>query len=157
MSDNLSNDGRSGTFCLSKAGLTVGGTSTGVAIVAPNGAGVDYCIDGVLYHKADAATVAITAATAQAVSTTCIYLVCLDASGNLTTVKGTDVTTTDISGGDEVITFPEPTASSCPIGYIRVATNASTTFTAGTTALDAAGITDTYVDLFSLPSRPISS
>ena len=65
MSINLSDNNRGGTFCLSKAGLAIGSTASQIAIAAPNGAGVDYCIKGVLYHKADAATAAITAAAAR--------------------------------------------------------------------------------------------
>ena len=157
MSMNLSDNNRGGTFCLSKAGLAVGGTSTGVAIAAPNGAGVDYCIDGVLYHKADAATVAITAAAVQPVLTTCLYLVCLNSSGTLSTVKGRAVLNADLVAGTDVLEWPEPTAGTCPIGAIKVKCESSATFTAGTTGLDAANITDTYYDLFTVPTEPLTA
>lgn len=38
-----------------------------------------------------------------------------------------------------------------PVGVVKVVTNSSTTFTPGTTALDAAGLTVTYFNLFSYP------
>ena len=157
MSMNLSEEVKGGTFCLSQAGLAVGSTASGVAIAASNGAGVDYCIDGVLYHLADAATVAITAAAVQAISTSCLYLVCLDASGTLSTVKGTAVLTASITAETEQLKWPDPTASTCPIGAVRVDTDDSTTFTAGTTEFSAAGITDTYYNLFTLPVKGLTS
>lgn len=154
---NLDSSMRGGTACFSKAGLGIGSTATQVKIAAPNGAGVDYAIDGVMYHKADAATVAITAADEQAAGTVCLYLVCLDADGTLSTVKGTEVDSDDLTAGSEVIDWPTPTASTCPIGAVKVTTNSSTTFTAGTTALSATGVTDVYIDLFAVPTAPLTS
>jgi hypothetical protein len=151
------NEARGGTFCLSKAGLSIGSTASKVAIAAPNGAGVDYAIEGTLYHKADTADIAITAATAQAASTTCLYLVCLDASGDLTTEKGTEVTTTDMTNGNSVLHWPNPTEDSCPIGALKVVTSSSATFTAGTTNLNATGVTTTYIDLMTVPVAPKTS
>ena len=62
MSLNLNDNNRGGTFCLSNAGLAIGSTASQIAIAAPNGAGVDYCIKGISYYKADAATAAKTGA-----------------------------------------------------------------------------------------------
>ena len=157
MTINLNELARGGTMCLSKAGLAIGSTPAQVAIAAPNGAGVDFAINGVIYHKADAASVAITAATAQAASYTCIYLVCLNSSGTLSTVKGTAVLTANLTAGTDVLQFPTPTADTCPIGYLKVATAAGYTFTAGTTDLNATGITTTYVDLLAVPVAPLTS
>uniref|UniRef100_A0A6M3K2Z8 Uncharacterized protein n=1 Tax=viral metagenome TaxID=1070528 RepID=A0A6M3K2Z8_9ZZZZ len=148
---------RGGTVCLSKAGLKIGNSDAkDVDIAAPNGAGVDFAINGILYHKADAADIALTAADAQAADTSCIYLICLNSSGTLSSVKGTEVTTADITSGKTPLTFPAPTENTCPIGYVRVDTD-SVTFTAGTTELSASGVTDTYVDLFSVPTTPLTS
>jgi len=148
---------RGGTMCLSKAGLGIGSTPAELSIAAPNGAGVDYAINGVMYHLADDATVAVTAAAAQAALTTCIYLVCLDSSGTLSTVKGTAVTTADITSGKTPLTFPQPTANTCPIGYVKVVTASGYTFTAATTDFDATGITSTYTDILAVPAAPIVS
>ena len=41
------------------------------------------------------------------------------------------------------------------VGYIKVTTNASTTFTPGTTGLGAAGITAAYQDCAVMPGTPV--
>ena len=51
---------RSGTLCLSKAGLAEGTNAATIKTAAPNGAGIDYAIEGILYHKADGDNVAMT-------------------------------------------------------------------------------------------------
>lgn len=157
MTSNLNDNSRGGTFCLSKAGLAIGSTATGIAIAAPNGAGVDYSIESVAYHKADVATAAITAAEEQAVATTCLYLVCLDSSGTVSTVKGVETLTADLTNGVGVLTWPVPLSGTCPIGATHVVTDATHTFTAGTTAHNATGVTTTYIDLFSVPTHPRTS
>ena len=155
---NLNEIVRGGTFCLSKAGLKIGnGDAKDVDIAAPNGAGVDFCINGVLYHLADGQDKPLTVHATQAALTTCIYLVCLDSAGTLSSVKGEEVLTADLTAGTKVLQFPTPVADTCPIGYVKVATAAATTFTTGTTELSAAGITDTYVDLFAIPAAPLTS
>ena len=157
MSFNLNELVKGGTFCLTKAGLGVGGTASELKIASPSGDGIFYCIDGILYYAADDATVAVTAAAVQAVSTTCLYLVCLDSSGTLSTVKGTAVSTADLTAGSAVLHWPTPTADTCPIGAVKIATSDSVTFTAGTTEFSAEGITDTYYDLFAIPTAPLTS
>lgn len=154
---NLNELVRGGTMCLSKAGLAIGsGDVKDVDIAAPNGAGVDFAINGILYHKADAADQAITAATAQADLTTCLYLICLNAAGTVSSVKGTEVLTADLTAGTAVLQWPSPVANTCPIGAVKVATSGAT-FTAGTTAFNAVTVTDTYYDLFTVPTAPLTS
>jgi len=134
---------KGGTVCLSKAGLAEGTNASTIKIVAPNGAGVDFVIDGILYHKAEADNIDPTACEAQADETTCLYLVTLNASGTLDTVKGTEVDTDDLTAGTAVLHWPTPVEDTCPIGAIKVATDGAT-FTIGTTDLGAATVTDTY-------------
>jgi hypothetical protein len=151
------NDQRGFTGALSRAGLGIGSTASQVAIAAPNGAGVDYAIAGIAYHKADAASVAITAAPAQAADTTCLYLVCLDSGGTLSTVKGDDVLNTALDAGTAVIHWPAQPAGLCAIGAVKVKT-VGVTFTAGTTNLSAAGVTDTYYNFAAgMPIAPLAS
>lgn len=151
------NDQRGFTGALSTAGLGIGSTATQVSLAAPNGAGTDYAIAGIAYHKADAASVAITAATAQAADTTCLYLVCLDSGGTLSTVKGDDVLNTALDAGTTVLHWPAQPANLCAIGAIKVKTVA-VTFTAGTTNLSAAGVTDTYYNFAAgMPIAPLAS
>lgn len=142
------------TGCLSKAGLGIGSTPAELSIAAPNGAGVDYVINGIAYHLADDATVAMSAMSVQAASTSCLYLVQLDSSGNLTTKKGTEQLTASL-GDNLSLQWPAPDDDKCPIGGFKVALNSSTTFTGGTTDLDAAGVTDTYYDFaMGMPNSP---
>ncbi len=151
---NLNEDVRGGTFCLSKAGLGIGSTASGVKIAAPAGSGINYTINGICYYKVSTATIAITAAAAQAADTTCLYLVCLNAAGTLSTVKGTEVDTDEFIAGNAPLEWPHPVADTCPIGAIKVATTAA--FVAGTTLLSADAVTDTYYDLLTVPVAPLT-
>ena len=159
MTINLNELPRGGTLCLSKAGLAIGGSDTAtLAIAAPNGAGVDFAINGILYHKADAAdALAFTAGTAQGLLTKCLYLVCLDADGTLSTVQGTAVLTADLAAGTKVLEWPTPTKDTCCIGAVKVQTLLAVNFTAGTTDLDATSIADVYYDLVAVPAAPLTS
>ena len=157
MSMNLTDNNRGGTFCLSSAGLAIGSTKSQVAIAAPNGAGVDFCIGGVMYHKADAASSAITAAAVQPVLTTCLYLVCLNSSGTVSTVKGTAVLNAALAAGAAVLEWPTPAAGTCPIGALKVKCENAATFTANTTLHDATGVTVTYYNLFTVPTAPLTA
>lgn len=155
--ENLNEAHRGGGFCLSKAGLARNATTaTAIDIAAPNGAGVDYCIGGALYHKADAAAIVLGAHAAQSADTTCLYLVCLDSTGALSSVKGDDVKNVDLANKAAVIHFPGVPAGKCAIGVIKIKTVA-VTFTARTTALNASGVTATFTDLFAVPTAPLAS
>lgn len=150
---------RGGTLCLSKAGLGIHSSAAQFVIAAPNGAGIDFCIKGLAYHKADATALTFTAGhTVQAASTTCLYLVQLDSSGNVSTVQGEQVLTADLSAGTKVLQWPDPTSDSyCPIGAIKIACAVGYTFTHNTTELSATGITETYYDFFAIPADPLNS
>ena len=145
------------TGALGKAGLGLGSTAAELKIAAPNGAGLDYCIEGLAYHAADDATVAMTAMSVQAVSTSCLYLVMLDSSGTLTTKKGVERLTAGL-GANSSLQWPPCDADKCPIGGFLVDSSASVNFTGATTELSAACITDTYYDFsLGMPSVPITS
>lgn len=101
---------------------------------------VSFTIDGVLYTKAATDNIAITATAQQAISTFCLYLVSIDSAGTVTVTKGTEL-------GTDTAVLPALPANSAPLGYFKIATDGSTTYTGGTTDNGAAGITDTYVDL----------
>lgn len=113
--------------------------------------------DGVASTLAVTAAGTMTAAAVQAVSTSCIYLFTANSSGTIATVKGTAVTTLDVTEGRKGLFYPNPADGYVAFGAVRVDTDASTTFTAGTTTFSAAGITDTFISLVCLPSAPISS
>jgi len=69
------------------------------------------------------------------------YLMCLDVSGNLSTVEGAIVA----AGAGCVL--PAVPAGKCAIGALKVVTGAAGVFVPDTTALNDGGITVTYVNL----------
>lgn len=156
MSINLTNGAYGGTFCFSKAGLAEGTNAGTVKIVAPNGAGVDYAIDGVIYHKAEADNIAMTALSAQADLTSCLYTIALTSGGDLVITKGDEAVTADIDNGEASLQWPAVASGNCPIGGFRIDLD-GTTFTSGTTDLGAANVTDTFYDFFAIPPQGISA
>jgi hypothetical protein len=147
MSGIHENSGFTGT--LGKAGLGIGdGAKTGIGQAAPNGAGLDFAIDGIAYHKADSATnVPFSALALQADLTSCLYLVQINAAGTFSFKKGVEELTSGLTVDQPSSGLQSPAADedNCPVGYVRIDCN-GTTFTGGTDALDKASTTDTYVD-----------
>lgn len=144
------------TACFSKAGLAEGTNANTIKINAPNGAGIDYAIDGIMYHKADTDNIAMTALAVQADLTTCLYGIDIDSAGAVSICKGTAVTTTELSGGQSVLQPPDPVASTCRIGLMKIVLSGGT-FTSGTTDLSGTGVTDTFYDVCGGLVRPLSS
>lgn len=144
--------------------------NTSAAVLAINGAGAAtfkttnayaYLCDGIYKAKTALAAQAFSAGHAvQAAGTTMYYAVGLDASGNVSTYQGTAPNANAIaaaiqngSGSASVVgSIPDVPNGVTPVGLIKVVTNSATTFTAGTTALDAAGVTVTFYDIALLPS-----
>lgn len=118
-------------------------TSPGLAIAeasspAAKASGFSYRIDGQIHAKAAQDTIVLTALTVPSDTAGAAFLF-IDASG---TVAVEAVAAND--GGD--IFVPEPDDGYCLFGAVKVAaSNAS--FTGGTTALDATGITATFANL----------
>lgn len=154
--NNLNELVRGGTLCLSKAGLAIGGTTTKGKILAPNGAGVDYAINGLLYHKADTDDCILFTGITLADLYTNIYLVQLNANGDVSLEEGEAVLTADLTAGNAVLHWPTPDASKCPIGAIKLAMSAGA-FTGGTTNLSDGTVTDTYYDFMAVPVEPVTS
>ena len=156
---NFNDNPRGGTMVLSKAGIAIGdGAKTGVAVAAPNGAGIDFCIDGYMYHKADSATnVPLTGSTVPVLSTV-LYTVCLTSGGTVSFVQGTPVLNAKLAGGTHALYFPQPTAGTVAIGGIKIVLTNAQTFVPGTTAMDVgADCTVTYYDFCTLPTNPITA
>ncbi len=155
---NLS-DSNALTACLSKAGLVEGTNSATIRINAPNGAGIDFAIDGIIYHKADTDNIAMTALAAQADLTSCLYGIWIDAAGTVVMTKGTEVLTASLTGGQEVLKMParpSGTTRYCLIGLMKIVLSGGT-FTSGTTDLSGTGVTDTFYDVAGMPPRPFTS
>lgn len=125
-----------GTRNHAKAGLAIGTTKSKVKTAVAT----FYSIGGVMYTKAITDDLFVLAGAAFAGATR-IWVLCLDASGTASAVLGTSTSE-----------FPDIPDTVCPIGYIKVVAAAGTTFTPGTTLLDAANITTTYVDVSVLPA-----
>jgi len=146
------------TACFASAGLAEGTNSATIKIAAPNGAGVDFAIDGLGYHKADTDNIAVTAHAAQAVTTTCLYLVQINSSGTVSTKKGTAVSNTDLAAGTVVLQWPLPDDNNCPIGGYKIALANAATFTNGTTDMSATDVTATFYNMIGgMPASPVTS
>lgn len=130
-----------------------------------------YSIDGLTYQKTALAAQAITSISTQdqlnatgyathrtqPVSTTVYYALCLDSSGNVTCVQGnySGQAVTNADTGMKLVgtgTVPEIGDTRVVFGLIKIVTNGATQFIVGTTALDAAGLTVTFMDVAVLPS-----
>ena len=138
------------------------------ATVKTNGA-LSYTNNGVSLYKAALAAQSIVPTAGlvyvQPVNTTVYYSIGLDAAGVVSVTQGSYVgqmlsqdPTKGVGisqGGTSYVgdgAIPDVPAGVTPIGIIKVVTNGATTFTAGTTALDAAGLTVTYYDVQVMPS-----
>jgi len=150
--DLMANSGYIG--CITNAVVGIGSTSTQLSTASTVGTGTDYAIDGIAYNFSDDATFTMTAMAQQAVSTSCLYLLQVNAAGTTSTKKGVEALTADL-GVTRSLQWPQPDADNCPLGGFKVALDSSTTFTGATTALDAAGVTDTYYSFIGgLPLAP---
>ena len=139
--------------------LTSGGAAEGTnAATFQFATDILFAIDGRLFTKTAADNLAFSSGhTTVPVSSSCLFGVYLDTAGAVTTVQGPIVLTADLTAGAAVLAFPGAQAGKVMVAAIRVATNASVPFVPGTTDLGAAGITDTYYNLSSAPTRPLTS
>lgn len=148
---------RGGTFCFSKAGLAEGTNANTIKTAAPNGAGTDYSIDGILYHKADTDNIAMNALPTQPAKTSCLYGIQIDKNGNVSMKQGNIVTNAALAAGVDKLDFPRPDAGNCMLGYLKIVCNNSATFTSGSTDLSATDVVDTFYDVFAPPARGLTS
>lgn len=119
---------------------------------------VNYAINGIMYTKAATDNIAFTAGhTALAAGETCLFAVCLDASGNFSTIQGEIVTTADLAGGLVGLPWPTSVDGKVPVGFLRVQTNNAATFTPGSTDLGAADVVDTYLQAAGWPVTPLTA
>jgi hypothetical protein len=144
-----------GSFALTSGGLAEG-TNANTYQTANT---ITFVTDGVLRSKAATNNVAFSAGHATVpVSSSCLYLVCLDSGGNFSTVAGRAVLTAEVTAGVRGLEWPAaPVGEIAVVGAIRVDTNASATFTPGSVDLSASGITGTYFNLFAVPTRPLTA
>lgn len=137
----------SGFQSLTAAGLAEGTNANTYKTTAT----LAYTINGVFKSKGATDNIAMTS-TAGAVppSSAALYAVWIDTSGNLSNTRGPVVAAAD--------PCPVPTQTTnnvALVGLIKVVTDASTTFTPGSTDLGAAGVTDTYYDCSVMPGSAL--
>lgn len=144
-----------GTRSHGKAGLAIHGAN--VENVKTTAA-VNFSIAGVMYQLAITAEIDLSALscitetgaadtlTAQAKNTDRAYLLVLNAAGTVKIIQGTAVAT----GGTCVC--PGCPESYAPFAALKVANASGSDFTLGTTALNAANVTTTYVDVSLAPA-----
>jgi len=125
---------------LSKAGLAIHGANSENVLTAN---AFEYSIAGVAYSYAAQAEIDISALTftptALATANQRIYLLYVTSAGVLDILEGDDHASAAV--------VPATPAGRVALGYIKVVNATGSPFTLGTTGLDTANITDTYVDL----------
>lgn len=151
---NLNEDPRGGTFCLGNAGVIIAALAKANAETL---ADIPYCINGLMYTlTSGAGDIQLDGHTVTSLYTA-LFVVCVNSSGTISVVKGTEVSNADITAGNKVLKWPEPTANTCPIAGLKIKNATASVFTGGTTLLDAANITFTAYNFFTVPAAPLTS
>lgn len=164
---------QSGSFCFNSAALAI---ATTVALVK-TAATLNYTIDGQFFSKAATDNIPFAtqftsqtynvAPAAQPINTTALYGVYIDGAGNVTFVQGRASSTADLASGAVSLQFPTqsdiqtpaagvPRGRAC-LGFVRVANASAAVFVFGTTALNTAGLTVTYINTSTVPGEPLRS
>jgi hypothetical protein len=149
------------------AGTTAGTVKTTVAI--------PYALDGQFYSKAITDNIAIAytgpevyqaptgvgsvngAFTGGIGGATRLYLLCFNAAGTVSVTPGKIVNSAELAAGRVSLDFPDAPFNQCPFGAVRIAVTANTSFIPGTTALNAAGVTASYLNLATVPANPLTA
>jgi hypothetical protein len=161
--DNLALS-QGGNLCFTSGGLT-GGTNAGTIQTA---ATITYTINGEFKSKSATNNISIAyvgpqvygetgagAFTGQVGGSTRLYAVYLDGSGGFSVLPGAIANTARLAAGAEALQFPGTQRDKACCGVVRVAVTANTTFVPGVTALNAAGVTVSYMNLSSIPGEPL--
>ena len=162
--DNLALS-QGGNFCLASAALA-NGTNAGTIKTVTNP--IAYTINGEFKSKAATDNVSIAYSGPSVYGTpangsftggvggsTRLYGIFIDGAGAISVLPGPVVNTAELAAGSAPLHFPPTQRNLCCIGALRIAVTANTTFVPGTTALGAAGVTATYLNLSSIPGEPL--
>lgn len=159
-----------GNLVFGSAGLT-SGTNAGTLQI---GNTIAYTIDGLFYSKAAANNIAFNFTpvapdiyrqdgvsegtfTGRAGGSVRLYGVFLDTAGVVSTRGGEVESVTSLAEGSTSLQYPAPVKGLTCIGFVRVQVTQNTTFVPGTTALNAAGVTTTFLNSCGIPGEPIRS
>jgi hypothetical protein len=137
----------SGFMSLTSAALAEGTNANTYKTTAT----LTYTINGVFYSKNATDNIAMTS-TAGTVppSSAALYAVWIDSAGTLSNTRGPVV-----AAADPCPVPTQATANTALVGLIKVVTDASTTFTPGSTDLGAGGVTDTYYNCSVMPGSAL--
>ena len=171
MSDNQSLN-RGLTMAFNSGGLAEGTNANTIQIATA----INYAIDGRFYSKSITDNIAISysgptvyqaaAGGIQAVNggftggvngSTRIYGIFLDTAGAVSILPGPIVDSVELAAGRVALQWPDAPVGLCPIGGLRIALTAGTTFTPGGTDLSASGVTDTFYNLADMPANPLTA
>ena len=145
MSYNLE-EANGGYLSLTAAGLAEGTNANTFKTVNT----LTFTADGVFKSKNATDNLTFTAgATVVPASSACLFAVWINAAGTVSTTQGPIVASTD------ECPVPTTVGGLALVGLIKVVTDGSTTFTAGSTDLGASGVTDTYYDCSVMPGASL--
>ena len=144
-----------GTFCMSRPVAAIGATTSAITTTSA----IISVIDGIIRNVAALTNQALVSGAeafrVQPANTTIYYVMAVNAAGTVRTFQGrfngeqfTNPTGMNLVGDGTVPDVPDEW---CPFALLRIATGA-TTFTPGTTALNAANVTTTIFDVAYLPA-----
>lgn len=155
-----------GCFAFTSGALAIATTTSAVKTTAT----VTYTVDGVFKSKSATDNMSIAVVGSDAYGdpgngsftgvvggSSRLYGLFLDTDGALTCYPGPIANTAEVTAGTAALHYPAPQRSKACIGAIRVDVTEGTTFIPGTTALSASGVTETYINLSSIPGEPIRS
>lgn len=161
--DNLQLD-RGFTAALA-SGALANGTTTGTVQTT---ATIPFAIDGVFYSKAATNNIPIAYAGPSVYGTpadgsfvgalggsTRLYGLYLDSAGAVSVLPGPIVNSAELAAGAASLQFPSSIRNRVCFGVLRIALTAGTAFVPNVTALNAAGVTATYLNLAGLPGEPL--
>jgi hypothetical protein len=86
-----------------------------------------------------------------------LYGVYLDSAGAVTIVPGKIVNSAELAAGTVALEFPSMQADKACVAALRVAVTAGTPFVPGTTDLSASGVTASFLNLSSIPGKPLTA
>ncbi len=164
---------QSGSFAVNSGALATATTTNLVKTTAT----INYTIDGQFFSFAATDNIPFAtqyvsqtfnpAPVPQAIGTTCLYGVFLDASGLVSFVQAKAVSTADLANGTTPLPFTQNTDAGIPaagkprgracIGFVRVANASAAPFIFGTTPLGTAGLTVSYINTSAVPGEPLRS
>jgi len=166
--DNLSLS-QGGNFAFTSGALAAGSNAGTIQ----NASTITYTINGEFKSKAGTNNVAISYTgpavysqnavesnggfTGEVGGSTRLYGIYLDGAGAYSIEPGKIVNTVELASGVAPLQFPGTQRAKACVGALRIALTAGTTFVPGTTALNASGVTASFLNLSSIPGEPLTA